>query len=201
VTLIQLLFREERVDFQGDFFHTHTATVYDRPARPVPIYIAASGPAAARLAGRIADGFICTSGKGDELYVETLLPALNEGLEKEARAPDAVERMIEMKVSFDHDRARAKEDTKVWAALALSGEQKMGVEDPVELERLAKGVEDVAHRRWLISDDPDEHVEQIRPYIEWGFTHLVFHFPGEEQERSQALYAEEILPRLRARFG
>jgi coenzyme F420-dependent glucose-6-phosphate dehydrogenase len=201
VTLIGLLLREERVDFQGEFFHTHNATVYDRPKRPVPIYIAASGPAAARLAGRIADGFICTSGKGEELYVETLLPALDEGLEKEGRAPDALERMIEMKVSFDPDRARALEDTKVWAALALSGEQKMGVEDPVELERLAKGVEDIAHRRWLVSDDPDEHVEQIRPYIEWGFTHLVFHFPGEEQERSQALYAEEILPRLRTRFG
>ena len=79
VTLIQRLFREERVDFKGDFFHTHTATVYDRPTRPVPVYIAASGPAAARLAGRIADGFICTSGKGEELYVETLLPAVRGG--------------------------------------------------------------------------------------------------------------------------
>jgi coenzyme F420-dependent glucose-6-phosphate dehydrogenase len=201
VTLIGRLLREERVDFRGEFFHTHNATVYDRPDRPVPIYIAASGPAAARLAGRIADGFICTSGKGEELYVDTLLPALREGLGKEGRSPDAVERMIEMKVSFDHDRARAMEDTKVWAALALTPEQKMGVEDPVVMERLAKDVEDVAHRRWLVSDDPDEHVEQIRPYIEWGFTHLVFHFPGEDQERSQALYAEEILPRLRERFG
>ena len=45
----------------------------------MPIYIAASGPAAARLSGRIADGFICTSGKGAELYVDTLLPAVAEG--------------------------------------------------------------------------------------------------------------------------
>ena len=58
------------------------------------------------------------------------------------------------------------EDTKVWSALALSGEQKMGVDDPREMERLAKGVEDVAHRRWLVSDDPDEHVEQIATYVE-----------------------------------
>ena len=108
---------------------------------------------------------------------------------------------IEMKVSFDTDRSRAMEDTKIWAALALSGEQKMGVEDAREMERLAKGVEDVAHRRWLVSDDPDEHVEQIKPYVDWGFSHLVFHFPGDDQERSMALYAEHILPRLRARFG
>jgi coenzyme F420-dependent glucose-6-phosphate dehydrogenase len=167
----------------------------------VPIYIAASGPAAARLAGRIGDGFIATSGKGAELYTDQLLPALADGLAKAGRAGGEVERMIEMKVSFDTDRARAMEDTKIWAALALSGDQKVGVEDPREMERLAQGVEDVAHRRWIVSDDADEIVEQIRPYVEWGFSHLVFHFPGDDQDRSMALYAEQVLPRLRTRFG
>ena len=201
VVLMQRLFREEFVTFEGDFYRTRNATLYDRPEDPVPIWIAGSGPAAARLAGRIGDGFIATSGKASELYTEQLLPALAEGLDKAGRGGEEVERMIEMKVSFDTDRARAMEDTRIWAALALPGEQKVGVEDPREMERLAKGVEDVAHRRWLVSDDPDEHVEQIRPYLEWGFEHLVFHFPGDDQERSMALYAEHILPRLRERFG
>jgi coenzyme F420-dependent glucose-6-phosphate dehydrogenase len=210
VLLMQRLFREEFVTYEGEYYRTHDATLYDRPDRPLPIYIGASGPAAARLAGRIGDGFIATSGKAPELYTEQLLPAVAEGREKseprtraEATGGAGVpfERMIEMKVSFDTDRARAMEDTKIWAALALSAEQKVGVEDPREMERLAKGVEDVAHRRWLVSDDPDEHVEQIRPYLEWGFDHLVFHFPGDDQERAMALYAEHILPRLRERFG
>ena len=106
-----------------------------------------------------------------------------------------------MKVSFDTDRDRAMEDTKVWSALALSAEQKMGVDDPREMERLAKGVEDIAHRRWLVSADPDEHVEQIATYVGYGFDHLVFHFPGNDQEAAIARYGELILPRLRARFG
>jgi coenzyme F420-dependent glucose-6-phosphate dehydrogenase len=109
--------------------------------------------------------------------------------------------MIEMKVSFDPDRAQAMEDTKIWSALALPGDQKVGVEDPREMERLARTVEDVAHRRWLVSADPDEHVEQIATYVGYGFCHLVFHFPGEDQEAAIARYAELILPRLRARFG
>ena len=87
-----------------------------------------------------------------------------------------------MKVSFDTDRGRAMEDTKVWAALALPAEQKVGVDDPREMERLAKGVEDIAYKRWLVSDDPDEHVEQIATYVGYGFDHLVFHFPGDDQE-------------------
>ena len=85
VTLIQQLFREEFVTFEGEYYRTHDATIYDRPDEPVPIYIAASGPAAARLAGRIGDGLICTSGKGPELYTETLLPAVEEGAAKAGR--------------------------------------------------------------------------------------------------------------------
>jgi coenzyme F420-dependent glucose-6-phosphate dehydrogenase len=201
VTLIHQLFEEDFVTFEGEYYKTHNATIYDRPPEPVPIYIAASGPAAARLAGRVGDGFICTSGKGQSLYTETLLPALVEGCEREDRPPDTVDRMIEMKVSFDPDRARAMEDTKIWSALALSGEQKVGVDDPREMERLAKGVEDIAHTRWLVSDDPDEHVEQVAAYVGYGFDNLVFHFPGEDQEAAIARYGEVILPRLRARFG
>ena len=85
VTLIQQLFREDFVTFEGEYYRTHNATIYDRPDEPVPIYIAASGPAAARLAGRIGDGLICTSGKGAELYTETLLPAVEEGAAKAGR--------------------------------------------------------------------------------------------------------------------
>jgi coenzyme F420-dependent glucose-6-phosphate dehydrogenase len=201
VTLIHQLFEEDLVTFEGEYYRTRNATIYDRPDDPVPIYIAAAGPAAARLAGRIGDGFICTSGKGEELYTETLLPALYEACVKVQRDPALIDRMVEMKVSFDTDRARAMEDTKAWSALALSGEQKRGVDDPREMERLAAGVEDIAYQRWLVSDDPDEHVEQIATYVDYGFDHLVFHFPGEDQEAAIARYGDLILPRLRARFG
>jgi coenzyme F420-dependent glucose-6-phosphate dehydrogenase len=134
VQLMQRLAREERVTFEGDYYRTDKATIYDRPEVPVPIYVAASGAVAARLAGRLGDGFICTSGKARELYTETLLPAVAEGLDKAGRAPGSIEYMIEMKVSFDTDRDRALHDTRHWAALALSSEDKMGVEDPIEME-------------------------------------------------------------------
>jgi coenzyme F420-dependent glucose-6-phosphate dehydrogenase len=106
--------------------------------------------------------------------------------------------MIEVKVSYDRDSEQALEDTRIWAALALPAESKMGVEDPREMERLAAELPlEKAAGRWLVSSDPDEHVEQIRPYIELGFTHLVFHAPGPDQERFLRLYAKEVLPRLR----
>jgi len=107
-----------------------------------------------------------------------------------------------MKVSFDHDRQRALEDTRQWAALALSSEGKIAIEDPLEMERLANQIPtERAAKRWIVSTDPEEHVEKIRPYVEMGFRHLVFHAPGPDQARFLNLYADQVLPRLRAAFG
>ncbi len=107
-----------------------------------------------------------------------------------------------MKVSFDTDMDRAIQDTRHWAALALSPEEKVGVEDPVEMEKLAAALPvERAASRWIVSTDPDEHVEMIAPYVELGFTHLVFHAPGPDQTRFLRLYAEQVLPRLRERYG
>ncbi|HEX6144102.1 MAG TPA: glucose-6-phosphate dehydrogenase (coenzyme-F420) [Geminicoccaceae bacterium] len=202
IELIQRLWREERVSFEGAYYRTERATIYDRPEPPVPINVAASGPTAARLAGRLADGFICTSGKPRELYTETLLPAVAEGLEKAGRDATAIDTMIEMKVSFDTDRQRALEDTRHWAALALSPEEKMGTDDPVEMEKLADALPvERAASRWIVSNDPDEHVERLAETIDLGFTHLVFHSPGPDQRRFLDLYAEQVLPLLRRRYG
>jgi coenzyme F420-dependent glucose-6-phosphate dehydrogenase len=202
ITLMRKLWSEERVSFAGEFYKTENATIYDRPEQPIPIFVAGAGPMVAKYAGRSADGFICTSGKARELYVETLLPNVEAGLAQRAQPAPGYERMIEMKVSFDTDKERALSDTRFWAALALSPEEKMSVEDPREMERLADAlpVERTA-KRWIVSSDPDEHVEKIKPYLAMGFNHMVFHAPGEDQTRFLRLYAEQVIPRLRALAG
>jgi coenzyme F420-dependent glucose-6-phosphate dehydrogenase len=199
VKLIRQLWTEERVTFEGDYYRTDRATVYDRPEQPVPIYMAAFGPLAAKLAGRLGDGFICTSGKPRELYVE-LIEKLEEGARAAGRDPAAIPRMIEIKVSYDRDRAYADEACGWWAALARSSEEKSGVEDPVEMERLADANRERASSRFIVSDDPDEVVERIAPYVELGFDELVFHAPGADQPRFLEQFARDVLPRLRAAY-
>src|SRR3954453_2142738 len=93
ITLIRRLWREERVDFEGEFYKTSQATIYDRPAVEVPIYVAASGPLAAKLAGRVGDGFICTSGKDPQLYID-LLAKVEEGAQQAGRDASGMRRMI-----------------------------------------------------------------------------------------------------------
>jgi coenzyme F420-dependent glucose-6-phosphate dehydrogenase len=199
VKLIRTLWSEDRVSFEGEFYRTQNATIYDRPDKMVPIYLAGAGPLNAKYAGRAGDGFICTSGKGEELYKDTLLPNVAAGRAESDRAHLPFERMIEVKVSFDPDPEAALNNTRSWAALSLTPEEKHSVEDPAEMERLAEQlpIERVA-RRWIVSSDPEEHVRAIKTYMDYGFDHLVFHAPGEDQSRFIALYAREVLPRLRA---
>ena len=199
VTLIRRLWSEDRVTFEGEYYRTSDATVYDRPEQPVPVYVAAGGPLVARYAGRFADGFICTSGKGADLYRDRLLPAVDDGLDKSGRTREDIDRMIEVKLSWDPDPDRAVSNCRFWAALSLTAEQKHGTTDPVEMERLGDALTDEqVAKRWIVTSDPDEAVEAIRPYLDWGFNHLVFHGPGDDQSRFLTTFAGQVLPRLRA---
>ena len=202
IDLMRRLWQEERVSYEGTYYRTEQATIYDRPEQPVPIYIAAAGPSAAKLAGRIGDGLICTSGKADAVYDENILPPFREGLEAAGRAGGAAEQMIEIKVSFDEDVEKAARETCNWAALALTPEEKTGVEDPLEMERLADALPvERAASRWVVSNDPEQVADRIAPYVARGFSHLVFHSPTDDQAAFLKLFSERVLPVLRRRFG
>jgi coenzyme F420-dependent glucose-6-phosphate dehydrogenase len=200
VRLMRALWSDaDQVSFEGDYYSTHDASIYDRPDVPVPVYIAAGGPTVAKYAGRAGDGFICTSGKGAELYVDQLIPAVKEGAEAGGRSYDRLDRMIEIKVSYDTDATAALENTRFWSPLSLTAEQKHSITDPVEMERAADAlpIEQIA-KRWIVGSDPDEVVAGIRQYVDWGFNHLVFHAPGHDQLRFQELFARDLAPQLRA---
>ena len=199
VTLMRQLWSEDRVSFEGEYYSTVDASIYDRPDTPIPIYIAAGGPVVARYAGRAGDGFICTSGKGMELYTEQLIPAVKEGAEKVERDFESIDRMIEIKLSYETTHEAALENTRFWAPLALSKEQKHDITDPIEMERAADAlpIEQIASR-FIVGSDPDEVVAQIKQYVDAGLNHLVFHAPGADQRRFLDLFEQDLAPRLRA---
>jgi coenzyme F420-dependent glucose-6-phosphate dehydrogenase len=201
IELFQLLWREERVTFQGRWYRTRRATIYDRPPEPLPILVAAAGAHSARAVGAVGDGFITTSGKPRALYLETLLPAVSEGARAAGRDPASLEHLLEVKVSYDSDYERALAECEFWAALALPAEDKQGVDDPLELEQRAAQAHVHAASRFIVSNDPAEQVARISEYVEMGFRHLVFHSPAADQERFLGLFAADVLPRLRERYA
>ena len=199
VDLMRQLWTGERVTFEGEYYTTVDASIYDRPDTPTPVYIAAGGPVVARYAGRAGDGFICTSGKGMTLYTDDLIPAVKEGAAKVGRDYEAIDRMIEIKLSYDTDPEVALNNTRFWSPLSLSAEQKHDITDPIEMEKAADAlpIEQVA-KRWIVGSDPDEVVAGIAPYLDAGFNHLVFHAPGHDQRHFLELFENDLAPRLRA---
>ncbi|HET6708665.1 glucose-6-phosphate dehydrogenase (coenzyme-F420) [Amycolatopsis sp.] len=199
IRLIRELWTSDNVNFEGEYYQLINAKIYDRPEQPVPIYVAAGGPVVAKYAGRSGDGFICTSGKGMDLYTEKLMPAVKEGAAAAERDAESIDRTIEIKMSYDRDAEKALENTRFWAPLSLTAEQKHTVSSAEEMERLADElpIEQVA-KRWIVASDPDEAVAQIKPYLDAGLNHLVFHGPGHDQERFLTQFSEDVLPKLRA---
>ena len=147
IKLMRELWTGEEVNFDGEYYHTQGAYMYDIPEQPIPVYVAAGGPVVARYAGRAGDGFICTSGKGPELYTEKLLPAVAEGAAKAERDVDTIDKMIEIKISYDPDPELALENTRFWAPLSLTPEQKHSVNSSTEMERLADELPDRTGRQ------------------------------------------------------
>jgi coenzyme F420-dependent glucose-6-phosphate dehydrogenase len=199
VRLMRSLWVGERISFDGEYYSAHDASIYDVPEGGIPIYIAAGGPVVAKYAGRAGEGFICTSGKGRELYVDRLVPAVQEGLAVAGREYAAIDRMIEIKLSYEETENAALENTRFWAPLSLSTEQKHDITDPMEMERAADAlpIEQIA-RRWIVGSDPDDVVSRIAEYVSWGFNHLVFHAPGCDQKRFMTLFERDLAPRLRS---
>lgn len=198
IRLMRELWTGDEVNFDGEYYHTQGAYMYDVPEQPIPVYVAAGGPVVARYAGRAGDGFICTSGKGADLYQEKLIPAVKEGAEKAERDFEAIDRMIEIKISYDPDPQLALENTRFWAPLSLTPEQKHSVNSSTEMERLADElpIEQVA-KRWIVASDPDEAVEKVKFYTDCGLNHLVFHAPGHDQRRFLENFEKDLAPRLR----
>ena len=108
--------------------------------------------------------------------------------------------MIEIKLSYDpRPRARRWRTRRFWAPLSLTAEQKHGLDDPIGDGAAGRRAADRAGREpWIVASDPDEAVAQIKPYVDAGLNHLVFHGPGQDQERFLTQFADDVLPTLRA---
>ena len=103
VALIRQLWREDRVSFQGQYYRTENATIYDKPRfRPLSIsrVEARSWPS---MPDSSATASSARAARPETLYEQTLLPNVAAGVQASGRKPEDVDMMIEVKVSFDTD--------------------------------------------------------------------------------------------------
>jgi G6PDH family F420-dependent oxidoreductase len=195
VRLIRRLWTGERVDFQGEYYRVEGARLYDTPSEPPPLYIAASGPRTAGLAGREGDGWItdiATARRGQA--------PVREAFEREARlaGKDPVSMPVLTELwAVVGSREEALEAAKKWRFIPAFNDV-VGVASPHEVERVAEervSLEQAASG-WVISRDLGDHVEAIRALGEAGVTDVLIHPPQDDQGTVLDFYEREVLPAL-----
>jgi coenzyme F420-dependent glucose-6-phosphate dehydrogenase len=186
IEVIRKLWSGEEVTHRGDHYTVEEARLYTLPDEPPEIYVAASKPQAAELAGRIGDGLISTA--PDEELVETFVAAGGRGKPTIGMTH----------VAYDEDEEAGHERAhRLWPNLALAGSGGQELPAPRDFEEAAGNVtvQDVA-KSIPAGPDPEPYLEQIREFAAAGFTHVYVHQIGDNQDEFAEFAARELIDRL-----
>jgi G6PDH family F420-dependent oxidoreductase len=186
VEVIRKLWEGGLQSHRGRYYVVETARLYSLPKEPAPIFIAASGPKSAELAGRLGDGLIGTS--PDPETMKTFERAGGR------RKP----RYGELTVCWADSEAKAKKIArKVWPNAVTGSSLHWELPLPSHFEDAVDGVtEDEVAEEIVCGPDPERHLEKIREYEKGGFDHVCIHQVGPDQAGFFRFYAREILPKL-----
>ena len=188
VEVIRELWKGENLSHYGPSYTVVNARIYDPPPEPVPVIVAAGGPRAAELAGRIGDALCATS--PDRETIEAFRAAGGEGKPAYGQAT----------VCWARDEADARRTAKrIWPTSAIRGEASQELPSPKHFEQLAEMVtEDELAEQIPCGPDVDRHVQALQQFVDAGYDHVYVHQVGPEQEAFIAFYRDEVLPRVRA---
>jgi coenzyme F420-dependent glucose-6-phosphate dehydrogenase len=186
IEVIRLLWKGGYQSHHGRYYTVEEARIYTLPDEPPPIYVAASKPDAAELAGRAGDGFISTAPKAE--LVDTFESAGGESKPK----------IGQVTVCFAESEAEARRTAhEVWPNAAIAGDLSQELALPRHFEDAAEMVskDDVAEKV-VCGPDSEKYFEQIEMYADAGFDHVYLHQVGRDQENFFRFASEEILPRF-----
>jgi G6PDH family F420-dependent oxidoreductase len=168
----------------GKFFQVHDARVYNLPAEPVPIYVAAAGQQAAKLAARIGDGLICAA------------PSQEAVAAFDAAGGAGKPRYGQMTVCWAKTEDEGvRTALEYWPNAGLSGQFKNELPRPAYMEEAAQLVTaEVIKKEVVCGPDPQRHLEELRKFARAGFDHVYIHQVGPDQEGFMRFCEREILP-------
>jgi G6PDH family F420-dependent oxidoreductase len=183
VQVMRLLWEGELTSFEGKHYRVEDARIYTLPEEPIEVMVAAGGPEAAELAGRIGNGLVSTAPEPDLVS-------------RYERAGGAGPRFGQLTVCWAKTEEEARETAfELWPNAGLKGPLSQELALPSHFEEAARmvTVEDVAEVV-VCGPDPDEHLEGIERFVDAGFDHVYVHQIGPDQEGFLDFYEREVLP-------
>ncbi len=192
ITLIRRLWTEDWVTSEGPAFPLPDARLYTKPSHPVPIYVAASGPRSAALAGEIGDGWI--TGAEDMPPRPEVADAYRAGATLAGKDPTRLPVLVES-YAVVGDEEEALEAARLWLFGPVMHDV-IGLSDPRVIQLRAEEISSPERtmRPWVVSRDPAAHVERIEGLFAAGATQVYVHSPQADQRKVIEFYAREVLP-------
>jgi coenzyme F420-dependent glucose-6-phosphate dehydrogenase len=193
--IIDRLLDGDRLDHRGRFFHTKAAYLHTRGERRPPVYVSAFGPDAAAVAGRLGDG-VWTM--GDPEMANPVIEAYSAACGEAGREPGEI--ILQAGFSWAEDDDAALEGARVWKSTQIPDYFTDDWHDPRAMYERAEAEisDDEFKQSYIISSDPEHHVERIREIEQLGATVVCLqNGSGAAPERALEVYGESVLPALR----
>jgi G6PDH family F420-dependent oxidoreductase len=189
IDVLRLLWQGGLQSHHGPYFTVENARIYTLPDPLPPLYVAAAGDTAARLAGQAGDGLIATGPDQDTLRAFDRAGGRGKP------------RLGQVTVCWAKDERSARRTAKdYWATSAIKGAASQELPLPEHFEALAEMVaEDDVAKEIACGPDPERHLAAIAPYLEAGFTHVYLHQVGPDQDGFFKFAERELLPRFARR--
>jgi G6PDH family F420-dependent oxidoreductase len=187
VLIMRELWKGEEYSYHGTYYTVRDARLYTLPEKLPPIYIAASGPESAELAGEISDGLISTTPD------DKIVSSFREGGGGDKPTYGMV------KVCWAHSAEEARETVKYWwPTSAVSGSLHADLPTPRHFEDAVElmGEEPIIPEDTVLGPNLSSYLKAIQTMQENGFDHIYLHQIGPDQEGFIKFFKSELLPLL-----
>jgi G6PDH family F420-dependent oxidoreductase len=182
IEVMRHLWRGELCSFEGKHYTVTDARIYTLPDDDIDVVVAAGGPEAAELGGRVGDGLVATT--PDRELTQAYLDAGGSG-----------PRYGQVTVCWaESEREARRTALERWPNAGLQGPLSQELPLPGHFEAAAESVtEDDVAEYVVCGPDADEHLRAIAEFGDAGFDHVYVHQVGPDQEGFIAFYEREVL--------
>jgi coenzyme F420-dependent glucose-6-phosphate dehydrogenase len=193
---ITRLWNGETVTMDAGWFSLKDAKLWTRAKTRPKLYVSAFGPQSAQVAARFGDGLWTM---GDPELAPEIVEAYREACDEYGREPGEI--IFQAGFAWADDERAAIEGARHWKPTQLPEVYVDDIADQDDMQRRADvqmSDEQFAREGFLISSDPDEHVERIREMQRAGATVICLQLIGRADPfGSIRTYGEHVLPVLR----
>jgi TAT-translocated FGD2 family F420-dependent dehydrogenase len=190
--IIRKLWTGEQVSHQGKYYKVE-GKLYDRPASPIPILMAANGPKAMARAGQYADGLV-TDPKTWKEHKNEFVNAVKAAGKNLDTMPVLLEQYAVVGTQKDAEQA-----AELWRFGPNAFKTYFNDPDPRSIQSRAEKelpLEKV-YSDWAVGTDAAAHLKKVNELFESGATIVNIHSGQPDQMRVIDFYGKEVLPRMK----